>query len=124
MEKQKHSRTGTGNIRGLALIMILGYASIIIVSILIVSLLAINKTDNVLKKKVSSLVSSLNVQMKLNMNSYLARMESIGTLAFASEDAYTYDSTAEDNDEYEAINTEKAISDTLYSFCIMENFLD
>ncbi|MBR1555879.1 MAG: GGDEF domain-containing protein, partial [Oscillospiraceae bacterium] len=35
-----------------------------------------------------------------------------------------YDATAPDNDEYEALNTEKIISDKLYSLCIMENFVD
>lgn len=70
------------------------------------------------------MASSLNVQMRLNMDSYLSRMETIATLAFASEEAYTYDATDENNDEYEALNTEKIISDKLYSLCIMENFVD
>ena len=70
------------------------------------------------------MASSLTVQMKLNINSYISRMETIATLAFASEEAYTYDATATDNDEYESLNTEKIISDKLYSLCIMENFVD
>ena len=70
------------------------------------------------------MTSSLNVQMKLNMDSYLSRMETIGTLAFAIEEAYTYDATDSTNDEYEALTTEKIISDKLYSLCIMDNFVD
>ena len=112
------------NVSRLKISMILGYAVIVVAAVAFVSMLAVRKTDTVLKNKVSSMVSSLNVQMKLNMNSYLSRMETIGTLAFAAEEAYTYDATNPDNDEYEALNTEKIISDKLYSLCIMENFVD
>ncbi|MGN1404000.1 MAG: diguanylate cyclase domain-containing protein [Ruminococcus sp.] len=112
------------NLKRLKISMILGYAAIVVAAILFVSLLAVQKTDEVLKNKVSTMASSLNVQMKLNMDSYLSRMETIGTLVFASEEAYTYDATAEGLDEYEALNTEKIISDELYSLCIMENFVD
>ena len=108
----------------LKVLMIIGYALIIIVAIITVSILAVKKTDNVLKDKVSSMVSSLNTQMKLNMDGYISRMETIGTLAFASEEAYTYDATDDSIDEYDALATEKIISDKLYSLCIMENFVD
>lgn len=104
--------------------MIFGYAFIVIAAIVFVSMLAVRKTDQVLKNKVSTLTSALNMQMKLNMDSYLARMETIGTLAFAAQETYTYDATDPSNDEYEALNTEKIISDKLYSLCIMENFVD
>lgn len=119
-KKEHHAE----KIKRLKIFMILGYAAIVIAAILFVSLLAVQKTDEVLKNKVSTMASSLNVQMKLNMNSYLSRMETIGTLVFASEEAYTYDATEEGIDEYEALNTEKIISDELYSLCIMENFVD
>ncbi|MBR6044492.1 MAG: GGDEF domain-containing protein [Ruminococcus sp.] len=104
--------------------MIIGYAVIVIGAIALVARFALAKTDEVLSNKVISLTSSLNVQMKLNMDSYLSRMETIATLAFAEEKAYTYDASDPKNDEYEAINTEKVISDKLYSLCIMENFVD
>ena len=104
--------------------MILGFAAIVIAAVTIVSRLALAKTDEVLKNKVVSLTSSLNVQMKLNMDSYLSRMETIATLAFGDKDAYTYDAADPDNDEFEAINTEKNITEKLYSLCIMENFVD
>ena len=124
MAKREQSRPSLKNIRGLQLAMIIGYAVIIILVIFIVTNLAVKKTDKVLKNKVISITSSLNVQMKLNMDSYISRMETIGTLAFGSEDAYTYDATDPNNDEYEALNTEKAITEKLYSLCIMDNFCD
>ena len=104
--------------------LVVGFILIIIAAIIGVSYLILDKTDSVLKNKVISLTSSLNVQMKLNLDSYLERMETIGTLAFGAEEAYTYDATDPDNDEYEAINTEKSISDKLNSLCIMDNFVD
>lgn len=124
MERQKYPTPSLKQIKSLKYSMIGGYIVIVVVAVLLVSLLALQTADRMLKSKVSSLASSLNVQMKLNMDSYLARMETIATLAFASEETYTYDATDPDNDEYEAINTEKIISDKLYSLCIMENFVD
>lgn len=124
MIRQERSTPSIRNINRLKMSMIIGYTFIVIIAIIFVSVIAVKKTDSVLKDKVSSMASSLNVQMKLNMDSYLSRMETIGTLAFAAEEAYTYDATDENNDEYEALNTEKIISDKLYSLCIMENFVD
>lgn len=124
MSKTKNTKSGDQRIQWLKSAMIIGYALIIVISIFIVSILAVHKTDKVLKNKVSAMATSLNVQMKLNLNSYLSRMESIAALAFGEESAYTYDSTDTNKDEYDAISTEKAISDKLYSLCIMENFVD
>ncbi|MBQ1904314.1 MAG: GGDEF domain-containing protein [Ruminococcus sp.] len=124
MASEKPGKTSLRSISRVHMIMILGFGLIVISAVLTVSLLAIRKTDEVLKNKVISLTSSLNVQMKLNMESYLSRMETIATLAFGDKDSYTYDATDPSNDEYEAINTEKKISDRLYSLCIMENFVD
>ncbi len=124
MSKRRKNRQSLKNIGIIQLSMILGYAFIVIASIAIVSQLAVKKTDEVLKNKVISLTSSLNVQMKLNMESYLSRMETTATLAFGQKEAYTYDAADPDNDEFEALNTEKIITEKLFSLCIMENFVD
>lgn len=91
MSKKANDAKSLRNIRRVQILMILGYAVIVFLSISIVTQLAVRKTDEVLKNKVISLTSSLNVQMKLNMESYLSRMETIATLAFGEEEAYTYD---------------------------------
>jgi len=112
------------HIRKFKLYMILGYALIVIIVAVFISIFSINKTDEVLKSKVSSMTSMLNVQMKLNINSYLKKMETTSTLVFSAEEVYKYDATNPDNDQYEALNTEKIISDKLFELCIMENFVD
>lgn len=124
MHERKHSVQSLKNIRRIQLAMIFGYALIVAAALGLVSHLALRKTDIVLKNNVTSLTSSLNVQMKLNMEEYMSRMETIATLAFGEKLAYTYDATDPDNDEFEAINTEKIITEKLYSLCIMENFVD
>ncbi|MDE6424832.1 MAG: sensor domain-containing diguanylate cyclase [Ruminococcus sp.] len=124
MTHQERNTPSIQNIKRLKISMIIGYTLIIIAAIISVSVLAVKKTDTTLKDKVSSMTTSLNVQMKINIDNYLSRMETIGTLAFAAQEAYTYDATNPENDEYEALNTEKIISDKLYSLCIMENFVD
>lgn len=121
---QKNTMTSAAKLKRIKLSMILGYALIVLAAAATISTLAVSKTDTVLKNTVNTMASSLNMQMKLNMESYLSRMETIGTLVFATEEVYTYDATAENIDEFEALNTEKTISDALYSLCIMENFVD
>lgn len=117
-------KTNLKNMKQLKILIMLCYAVIVAAAVLTVSVLAVHKTDQVLEKKVSTLTTALNVQMELNLNNYLRRMETIGTLAFAEEQTYKYDATDPANDEYEATLTETAIRDKLYSLCIMENFVD
>lgn len=112
------------SVRRFKLAMIFYYAVIIIGITVFISLSTISKTDDVLKSKVSELTSALNVQMKMNIESYLSKVETTVTLVFAEKEVYIYDATDEENDEYEALNTENYISDKLYSLCLMENFVD
>lgn len=120
----KKKEENNGNIRRFKFAMIIYYAFIIIGIILFVSVSTIQKTDEVLKTKVSDLTSDLNVQMKMNIDSYLSRVETMATLIFAEKETYIYDATDKSNDEYEALNTENAISEQLYNLCLMENFVD
>lgn len=124
MSVRKSINDNNKRIKKLKLSMILGYTLIIVLIIIFISTMTIRKTDTVLKSKVSFMTSALNVQMKMNINSYLSKMETTGTLIFASEEVYKYDATAENLDEYEMLNTEKSISDTLFNLCIIENFVD
>ena len=111
-------------IKKLSIFMIVGYAVIVIVAILGITMFAIKRYDALLTEKVSSMTQSLNSQLRINLDSYLDRMEQVGTLAYSVDDAYTYDATDPSNDKYEALNTEKEISDELYKLCLMENFVD
>lgn len=122
--KKNKKQIGLKTINMLKYSLIIGYAVIVILAVITVAALAFRTADRALKEQVTSLVSSLNVQMKLNLESYLSRMETIATLAFASEETYQYDATVPHNDEYEAVVMEKTISDKLFGLCIMENFVD
>ena len=104
--------------------MIAYYAFIIIGITIFISFSTISKTDDVLKSKVGELTNHLNVQMQMNLDSYLSRVETLATLIFAEKETYTYDATNENNDEYDALNIENTISERLYSTCLMENFVD
>ena len=104
--------------------MIFGYGLIVVIAVVGITIFVSWQNDRILRSKISDMTTTLNVQMQKNLDSYLNRMEKVGTLAFASDDAYTYDATDETNDEYEAINTEKAIADELMSLCMLENFVD
>lgn len=111
-------------IRRLKFIMIFGYAFIVIIAAVLMASFTLQKYDAVLKSKVSELTYALNVQMKLNINTYLSKLESISTLVFGTEEIVKYDASAENDDQYEALSTEKIISDKLYDLCIMENYVD
>ncbi|MDE6774998.1 MAG: sensor domain-containing diguanylate cyclase [Ruminococcus sp.] len=122
--KAHHSGSSSAHVKQLKNLMLFIYIFIIVTLTVSISVLTINKTDEALKTKVTSMVSALNVQMQMNLDSYLQRMETIGTLVFAEEKVYTYDATDKNNDEYESIKTEKLIESHLYGICIMENFVD
>lgn len=104
--------------------MILAFIALIGFVIVFFSVLVMNKTDDVLKNKVSNMASALTVQMKMNINSYLSKMETTCALVFVAEEVYQYDATNADLDAYEALSTEKIISDKLFDLCIMENYVD
>ena len=120
----KSDQKDTADIKRVKFSMIAYYAFIIIGITVFISVSTIGKTDDVLKSKVSELVADLNIQMKMNLDSYLSRVETMAALAFADKEFYTYDATDESNDEYDALNTESSISDQLYNLCLMENFVD
>lgn len=122
--KIKKSKKKTGNLRKFIMAMTCGYIAIMIGLTAFITFLSINKTDTILKTQISSMTSALNVQMKMNLNSFVKNMETTATLVFASENAYKYDASDENNDEYEALAIEDTISDALYNLCIMENYVD
>lgn len=124
MTRNEKRAYGLMKIRNMRLSMIIGYAIIIVAAIIGVTLFAVDTSERVLKNKVSSMTSSLNAQLNINLNNYLSRLENAATLAFSIDEAYTYDTVEKSNDEYEAINTEKTISDQLSRICLMENFVD
>ena len=122
MDKRRNENND--KIKQIRLIMIFGHALIIIIAAIFMAFFTIKKNDTVLKSKVSDLTYSLNVQMKLNINTYLSKLESISTLVFGMEEAVSYYSSSDNADQYEALNTEKLISDKLYDLCILENYVD
>lgn len=121
---EKHRNENSDKIKQIKLIMIFGHALIIIIAAIFMACFTIKKNDMVLKSKVSDLTYALNVQMMLNINTYLSKLESVSTLVFGTDEAVSYYSSAENADRYEALNTEKLISDKLYDLCIMENYVD
>ena len=78
-------------IRRIIATMTVCYALIISVVTAGISVLVMNKIDDALKTKVSSMTSALNVQMKMNLDSYLSRIETTSTLVFAEEEVYLYE---------------------------------
>ncbi len=106
------------------LTMILGYAFIIIAAVMTVSILTLNQTSAIMEEKVNNMTAALNVQLKLNIDSYLSKLETTGTLIFATPEVYEYDAVNPPADEYEALHTEDIITDKLMELCIMENYVD
>lgn len=102
----------------------LSYIILLVVSILIISVVTLNKCNDTLKNNVQVLTNSLNIQTKLNVESYLNSLEDTATLIFADEINYTYDPTDPTLDDETKIRIESIISKRLYELCIMENFCD
>lgn len=124
MTRQEERVRAILKLRRLKRMMVIGYGVIVAIAVIGVTLFSTWENQRIFSSKIRSMSANLNVQMKLNLDNYLARMERIGTLAFSIDEAYTYDATDDSNDEYNAIKTEKAISEQLLSLCLMENFVD
>ncbi len=120
VRKGKH----TDKIRKTKLTMIIGYAFIIVLASVLMSTLSLQKTSDIMEAKVKDMTSALNVQLKLNIDNYLSKLETTGTLIFATKEVYEYDAVNPGVDEYEALNIENTISDKLMELCIMENYVD
>ena len=84
---EKHRNENSDKIKQIKLIMIFGHALIIIIAAIFMACFTIKKNDMVLKSKVSDLTYALNFQMKLNINTYLSKLESVSTLVFGTEEA-------------------------------------
>lgn len=124
MAAQNQKNSSSARVRKLKNLMLFINIFIIIALTAVISVLTIQKTDEALKSKVTTMVSALNVQMQKNLDSYLQRMETIGTLIFATKEVYEYDPISNSIDDYDSIKTETLIEDQLYNICIMENFVD
>ncbi len=124
MTRDELQAEGLVRIRKLSRRMLIGYTVIILAAILTITIFAVRKYDRLVKDKVNSMTYSLNAQLKLNLDSYLSRMENVATLAFSVDNAYTYDPTTSTLSESEAIDVEKQISSDLLSLCLMENMVD
>ncbi|MGB4092359.1 MAG: diguanylate cyclase [Ruminococcus flavefaciens] len=124
MTRDQIQAQGLEKIRKMSKLMIIGFAVIVMAAIIAITAFTVSRYDELTKAKVGSMTSTLNVQLKLNLESYLSRMETIGTLAYSVDNAYSYDASDASNDEYEAINTEKQIAADLGKLCLMENFVD
>lgn len=125
--KAMQNRMGEGGelrIKKLRTSMIFGYSGIILFASILISVICIMQTKNALENQVSGLVSELSLQISLNLNRYISNMEDSNTMIFAEKTNYTYDATAENLDEYEAVETEKNIKNALYQLCIMDNYVD
>ncbi|MCI6583240.1 MAG: GGDEF domain-containing protein [Oscillospiraceae bacterium] len=122
--KSKNSESSAAKINHYKSIIILTYSIILSLSIGAVSFLTLNRTDTILKQKVLEMSAQLNMQMQINLNSYLERIEMLATLAFANEINYEYDDTKQSTDDYDNIKTRETITEYLYNICMMENFVD
>ncbi|MCQ2520887.1 MAG: sensor domain-containing diguanylate cyclase [Lachnospiraceae bacterium] len=103
---------------------IMGYALIVMIGAAAISFVCIHLSQKAFQKEVGDLVSELSIQMSINLDSYLENMENFNTLVFSEKTNYTYDATNNNLDEYTALETEKAIKNSLYSLCIMDNYVD
>lgn len=124
MTRQEQRVQAIMRMRRMRISMIIGYGVLVALAVISVTIFATTQNERTLQNKISSMTSAMNVQMKLDLDSYLKRVEKVGTLVFSLDEAYTYDATASDNDEYASINTEKAISDQMMRLCLLENFVD
>ncbi len=103
---------------------IIAYTIIIFFVIIIFSGLVVSKSDKALEEKVTDMSWKLIAQMRVNINSYISKMENTCARVFLTEEIYQYDPISQDVSTYEKIAMEEYISTELFDICIMENYVD
>ncbi len=128
--KKRKSGESEKRVLGFQVLTTIAFIIIIFVSILVVVFNSLSRSSSVLKKKVSSLVSTIDIQMEINIDNYLKTIENTSTLAFSTEPVYNdviafqYNPVKEKYDEYDKIQIEDAISNRLIELSLMENYCD
>lgn len=128
--KKRKSGESEKRVLGFQVLTTIAFIIIIFVSILVVVFNSLSKSSSVLKKKVSSLVSTIDIQMEINIDNYLKTIENTSTLAFSTEPVYNdviafqYNPVKEKYDEYDKIQIEDATSNRLIELSLMENYCD
>lgn len=129
MEKNKLHKTQQG-IDNFQILLIVAFIIIIVFSVFIVILNSLNKSSTVLKEKVSSLISTIDLQMEINIDNYLKTIENTSTLVFSNEPIYNdvvtykYDPIKNTYNDYDKIKIQDEINNKLIEIGLMENYCD
>ena len=100
------------------------FAMIVIGVTFVVDLVVVDRSESVIKSKVSDLIAANSRQIVLNINSYMERMQTTPTLLFSDEIYYGYDPVNDELGEYEKVKREELIYDRIVDIGLMNNYLD
>lgn len=104
--------------------LVASYVVIALAGILAIALISYAKTSSTMQRKVGSLTTAINDQIRLSVNSHLDNIEDISSLIFADPLLYEYDDTDASIDDYEKIQTRSTIESSLITNSLMNNFGD
>lgn len=104
--------------------LVASYVVIALAGILAIALISYAKTSSTMQRKVGSLTTAINDQIRLSVNSHLDNIEDISSLIFADPLLYEYDDTDASIDDYEKIQTRSNIESSLITNSLMNNFGD
>lgn len=100
------------------------YTAIVVVAIISLAAFILERSGEVLKQKVGTLVSVIDSQMAVNLKNFQQEIEDTSTLIFSSQENYQYDTANPDMDEYEHLQRQTAIANRLLEISLMENVGD
>lgn len=104
--------------------LILSYIAIALLVILFTSVITYQNTSSVMTNKVGVLITAINDQMRLNINTFQSDIEDACALAFADQDTREYSSASTKLKDYDRIQLETAISNQLLNNSLLHNFGD
>lgn len=102
----------------------IAFISIVILLIAVFSVVILNNSSAMLNNKVSSLISANSRQIGLNVDNYMNKFITAGTLLFSNEEIYKFDVTDSNLDDYEISKRKTIIENRIFDIGIMENFSD
>lgn len=100
------------------------FAGTVLVMTILLSTIILDKSSDVMRRNVSSLISTNSRQLELNINAYMRKVEATTTLLFANEEFYLYDETDASIEDYDKRKIESDIGNRIVDLGLMENFSD
>lgn len=103
---------------------VFAFIAIMVMVTMLMAVMISRRSGETMQQKTAALISNTTYQQAMNVDNYLQKIKTTASLFFSDESYYMYDATATGYDEFERIQTEKAIENRIQDLGVLENYED